>query len=258
MSRNPITRRRVLASLGAAGVVSLGGLTVLTEPSLAYQNSEQIESDGNDLLFEWVETYNGETIEGPGNRTGSPPEMRISFENVLPGDAGALGIKMTLDSPTDPDPSVDPYFAVDLHESSENGLTEAEQEAGDSSGGQGELQEYIDVKIWYDTGLDPIRTLGVSNNQQDFGEGLIDSDAEGTLGEVATNLPDSLPDGLETNSVDPNDGLRLDPTDTNCLTPDNEVIIAFGWEFADQPGINVTQGDAVTFDLIFGAADGCE
>ncbi len=265
MTGENLTRRNLLASLGAGSFATagagFGALTFATEPSLAHENAKETEQDGNDLLFEWVETYNGKTLEDLGNVTADPPGMRLSLGNVLPGDAGALGIKMTVQSDSSTtDPSVTPYFAFDLHETAENDLVDPEEDARDTTDDVGELQDYIDVKIWYDTGLMDIKQLGESNNEQDFGEDLItenvdgydDDDAEGTLAEVASALPDGA-------DLDEDDPLRLDPVDGDCLTPDDDegVIIAFGWEFSDDADINVTQTDSVSFDLLFRGEGGC-
>jgi len=254
MNEKKITRRRALAGLGASGFAAaglgFGGLTLATDPSLAHENSMETDVDGNDLLFEWVETYNGETIEGPGNVTADPAGMRLSLQNVLPGDAGALGIRMSLQSGQSSPLSVTPYFAFDLHETAENGINEPEEKAGDTTADEGELQEFIDVKIWYDEGLLNVQQLGESNNEQDFGENLIDPNAEGTLAEVA----DALPSSVDLETADP---LRLDPQDGTCLTTDNAVIIAFGWEFPSSANVNVTQSDSVSFDLLFRGEGGC-
>lgn len=262
MNEKKLTRRRALAGLGASGFAAaglgFGGLALATEPSLAYTHSMETEVDGNDLLFEWVETYNGDTLEeatGTAEAMADPPGMTISLEDVLPGDEGALGIRMTLQSASSSSPSVTPFFAFDLYGTDENDINNPEEKAGDTSAVEGELQEYIDVKLWYDTGLMDVQPLGAANLEKNSGEPLIDDpDAEGKLADVAAHFPNSL--DVDTDSST-DAGFPLDPQDGDCLTTDNAVIIAFRWAFPDSPGVNVTQSDSVSFDLHFGGEGGC-
>jgi len=110
----------------------------------------QVESDGNALLFEWAETDDGEVISRSDRATTTPTGLTISLDDVLPGDAGTLGIRLSLRGSEDSNPSVDPSFGFDLRETAENDRTEPGIEAGDPTANQGELQEDIDVNIRYE------------------------------------------------------------------------------------------------------------
>jgi hypothetical protein len=131
-------------------------------------------------------------------------------------------------------PPVDPRLSITLTETAENGYTEPEQVVGDSSPNRGELQDFLDAALWYDTGLANIDAFGADNGVRDIGEALVHEDADGTLATVAGAVDDvSLVPG-------------------GCLGADETVTVSFGWAFdADAAGINAAQGDSVTLDFVF-------
>lgn len=235
-----LTRRKLLVGLGAVGVSTAGGLAIATEPSRALDNTT---TDGDGLVLRWAATRNGD--DDPGSVTGTGSTFSYSVSNLLPGDSGTLTVELSL---TDGTPDSVPRFTFDLTGTDENGLTDPEREAGDNTANEGELQNYVDVKIFYDTGGLGVDMWGATNGEQDLGEGLIDPDAEGTLKEVAEALPDSGEEGVV---------LDADPTtsETDPLTDDNSVAVSFGWVFAGSGDINETQTDSVAFDLNFYAEE---
>ncbi|MCU4718192.1 hypothetical protein [Halapricum hydrolyticum] len=235
-----LTRRKLLAGLGAVGVSTAGGLAIATEPARALDHTA---TDGDGLVLDWAATRNGN--DDPGSVTDTGSAFRYSVSNLLPGDAGTLTVEMSL---TDGTPDSIPRLAFDLTGTEENDLTDPEREAGDDTPNEGELQNYLDVTLFYDTGTLGVDVWGATNGEQDLGEGLIDPDAEGTLAEVAEALPDRGEEGVL---------LDANPTtsETEPLTDENSVTISFGWVFAGPPEINVTQTDSVSFDLRFYAAE---
>lgn len=234
MNWEHLTRRNVLAGLGATGAASVGGLALFTEPAVAFQNSVTLStaSDGNggsDCRLEWVETYRG-VVQETGNAESGSNGPIVSLSNVLPGDYGSLCFELTVEGPED----VDPRFAFRLDEelTGENGITEPEEKAGDTTA-SGELQNMVDVAVWYDEGLAGLDPFGSRNCSRDVGESLVDPDAEGSIASVA--------DGLS-------DGISLTET---CLSDGESVRIALRWEFADDADVNRAQSDTVGFDLDF-------
>jgi hypothetical protein len=230
-----ITRRDVLAGIGATGLAALGALGVGTGDALVYTASAQMGSgDGFTLNADWRETYNGQVLEDTRANVSSDGAV-ISLNNVLPGDSGTFSFRFEVvpDSESD-SPSVEPRLSLNLTETAENGINEPEEKAGDGSPNTGELQDYVDVKLWYDEGLANYPVLGGGNATQDLGESLITDDdgAEGTLAEVSDAVDDV-------------------PLDRNgCLNTDETLTVTFGWEFPSGDGSeNVVQGDSVTFDL---------
>ncbi|AAB89610.1 TasA family protein [Archaeoglobus fulgidus] len=81
------------------------------------------------------------------------------LDDVKPGDSGEMTVSLHLYN----NPGY-LWFAVDVTEDDDNGLTEPEQEAGDTTDGAwyGELDEYIHVMIWRDDDCD---------NKYDFYDG---------------------------------------------------------------------------------------
>ncbi|MFC7133592.1 MULTISPECIES: hypothetical protein [Salinibaculum] len=229
MTRGGLTRRRVLASLGAAGLASVGGLALATKDAVVVAQTMDVQSDF-DLQADWRETYNGMAIEDTTDSSISETTEGpiISLRDVYPGDNGVLSFELS--EVSENEISVEPELGLSVTDRPENGHTEPEEEAGDTTA-PGELQEYLQVALWYDSGIGNIDLFGGQNGVQDIGEGLIDPDAEGTLAEVADAI----------------NGVSL-----GCLAPGESVTVSFGWAFeSDQENINVTQGDGVDFDFDF-------
>mgnify|MGYP006282312873 CR=1 FL=1 len=192
-----LSRRKVLAGLGAVGVASAGAGLGTT----AYFNDTETFEDNTltagqfDLLLDWQQTYTGpngleqisaypdsnedndqDTIPDFGEYLSDwvidneeydlraatdaykdeyfadlPDDFAgplIELDDVKPGDHGEVTFSAHLfDNPG--------YLRVggDLIENKENGQSEPEMEADETTGeDEGELADSIDVKFWYDDG----------------------------------------------------------------------------------------------------------
>jgi len=244
MDRDVLTRRRVLTGVGAAGVAAFAGLGAATRDSVRYTYASTHECDDATLTAEWRETYtrNGTTTllenttadadagENTGTENTADEPAIINLQNVLPEDRGTISVRITAES-FDGVNSVTPTLDLVLDEAAENELIDPEGEAGDSSENTGELQEFLDVKLWKDEGLLGVDALGADNIENDIGEPTI---AEGTLQEVTDTV-----DGESLGTIN-NEG--------------GDVSIAFRWGFTDESNINITQTDSVTFTFDVGCS----
>lgn len=225
MKNFDINRRRVLAGIGGTGLAAFAGLGLATRESLAYPDQMVMTSNSSFTLeADWRETYNGTVLENTlEDKTENEPAV-ISLGDIKPGDEGTFSFRLQLQ---EGDPDIEPpELSVNLESTAENGINEPERQAGDSSPNDGELEETLQVKLWYDDG-----PLGTNNATQGSMEDLIDQDADGTLEYVANNV----------------NGVPLDKNLTNgCFTTDDQVIVSFEWKFPESAG-NVTQSDSVTF-----------
>ncbi len=235
MDRPKLTRRRVLATVGALGA-AVGGTGLATEPSITYANTTTVQVESGTLEVEWRETYNGEVREDTRNGNFTSDGAVIEFDGILPGDAGTLSFRLTNISGEE----VDPELSLNLESAAENGINEPERKAGDTSTDgdpqgedfPGELQNKVQASLWEDTGIAGVSDIlgingfGADNLTQDLGEPNI---GDGTLKAVA-------------NSVN---NYSLGPLSS---APDGgQVSVAFRWEYADPADINITQGDSVKF-----------
>jgi len=233
MKPTSLTRRRLLAGAGATGLASVTGLSLLTDDALAYTHSATITGASEvSLQSDWRATHNDRVVSESGDGVETTDDgVTATVSNVLPGDTGALSFQVTPDSPDGETPSVQPQLTLELTETAENGRTEPERKAGDDTPDVGELQEHLQVEVWYDTGIMGVDAFGGDNGTQDLGEGLVHPDAEGSLAAVADALDEVAIGG--------------------CLDGDDSLAVTMGWEFpADQADQNVTQGDSVAFDVV--------
>lgn len=238
-----INRRRLLGTIAGSGIAAFAGLGYATGDSVQYTMASSHSCQDYTLNAEWRETYtrDGQTTllenttasteenTGTEDTVGSAPQ-NISLQNVLPGDRGTIGFRLTGEKrDASADDTVTPTLSLNLTGTAENGVTDPEREAGDE-GSPGELQEHINVKVWKDTGLLGLNQIGNNNMSLDPGEDVL---AEGTLEEVDNTL----------------NGERLGGID---VTNDESVSVTLRWEFADDRNVNVTQTDSVTFTLGIG------
>lgn len=231
MDKLNLTRRKMLSAVGVTGA-AIGGAGLITEPSVTYAETTQIEVGSATLEVDWRETYNGEVEEDTTDPnvvdSDGKNDRVIYLPNVLPGDVGTLSFRLRNVSSA----QVDPELSLNLVGTAENGITEPERKAGDESPDTGELQTHIDASLWEDTGILGIDGFGADNATQDLGEPNI---ADGTLKDVAKSV----------------DGYSLGPLSANG----GQVSVAFRWEFADTADINIAQGDSVGFRFELGTAN---
>jgi len=226
MDKLNLTRRKMLSAVGATGA-AVGGVGLITEPSVTYAETTTIEVESGTFEVEWRETYNGGVEEDTREDNYTENGRVINLENVLPGDVGTLSFRLTNISGSE----AEPQLSLNLAGAAENGLEDPEREAGDTSTDgnhpnedfPGELQNYLQTSLWNDNGLLGVDWFGSDNATEDFGEPNI---ADGTLKEVAGSVN--------------NESL-------GTLADGESTSVAFRWEFADAADVNITQGDSVAF-----------
>lgn len=230
-------RRKLLTAIGAVSLATVAGVGAgIKEPVRYTKASTETECEDFTLRAEWRETYtrDGETTlredstdENAGEETTSAEPSIIALDGVLPGDSGTVSVRLEVDADSESDSvDVEPEFKILLDGIAENGINEPEEKAGDTSEDAGELQEFLDVRVWKDNGLFGIDSLGADNLEPNLGEQDIDS---GTLEEVAVQADE--------------EGYRLGPIEDGETT-----TVTMTWEFdPDNGSVNVTQGDSVTF-----------
>ncbi|GAA0506246.1 hypothetical protein SAMN04488066_101145 [Halorubrum aquaticum] len=231
MTNAPISRRRLLAGLTGGSAAALAGVALSTGRSRAYTDTMPLRTEAIEgLVLDWRETYNGTVLEDStaGTATPTPSGSAIALGNVLPGDAGSLSVRLRIEtdgSGGSDAPAVEPELTFSLTDGAESTA----------------IREFLDVAVWYDTGLLDVDALGSDNADRDPGERLVHPDASGTFGEVAEAL---------------GDGVVLDASPNtpgaSCLGADGAVTVTFGWAFPpNREGINAAQGETIEFDLEF-------
>ncbi|MFW5920124.1 MAG: hypothetical protein ACOCSF_08070 [Halanaeroarchaeum sp.] len=231
MTHSSISRRRLLAAVSGSAVASVAGLALSTGRGRAYTNTMPLQTETVEgLVVDWRETYNGTTLEDTTTTAmPAPSGPAISLGNVLPGDAGSLSVRLRIEtagSGGDEAAAVEPRLSLS---------SDAESSP---------LLEFVDVTVFYDTGLLDIDALGSDNAERDPGEGLVHPGASGTFAEVA----DALEEGVTLDASPHTPG-------ADCLGSDGSVTVTFGWSFPpDQVGINDAQGETIEFDLEFDVA----
>ena len=234
-----INRRKLLAAIAGTSVATFAGLGYATDDAVRYTRASSHECGADDTLnADWRETYtrDGETtlFEDTTAGSGTEPDEPsiIQLGDILPGDRGTVSFKLEADrTSTNASNTVTPTLGLNLTETAENGINNPEREAGDTSENNGELQEYLQVKVWENTGILGFDALGADNLTQDLSEPTI---AEGTLEDVAGDL-----NGESLGEIDATSG-------------GDSVSVTLRWEFTDSGDINETQTDSVTFDLNIG------
>lgn len=242
-----LTRRKLLAlgggSVGALGVLSLVDRAAADQ--VEYNQTTFVEGEGPDLRVDWVEMYNGGVLESqsPPTSRGSSAQPLISLSNVMPGDSGRASFGLRTTAGPDTDESSDPVriqmrlrqLAIDT----ENGLTEPERKAGDTSPDEGELGEHLQTRVWYDSGIEVGDTplYGHCDGAFNAGDELI---VEGAFDAVA------LDPGAESWTT-----IDATPDGTGeCLQAGQALCVSLEWSLPDAVG-NRLQGDAVGFAVEF-------
>lgn len=229
-----LSRRKMLAALGGTGIAAFTGFVYTTDDSVRYTQASSHSCEDYTLNAEWRETYTSdggtsilEDTTDSNNGTETDDPAIIHLENILPGDRGTISFRLGAERTNDSASStVTPTLGVIINERAENGISDAEGEAGDQDN-TGELQDHLDVKLWNNNGILGLSSLGADDLDQDITEDTIE---EGTLEEVANNL----------------NGRELEQLNA---TSDDTTSVTLRWEFADSADVNVTQTDSVTFTL---------
>jgi hypothetical protein len=254
---SPLSRRKLLAGIGVAGLLAAGprlASAVNGEPPFTRYTYAQTAGQGPNLRVAWYERYNG-TLSEESNRFagGTPLENTsdafnasgdsgrfvdvtgtdavdagpvLSIPNAQPGDEGLLLVGLRAE-----DADARAWLRV-TSTFDENGIVEPERTDGDSSLDRSELQDYVDVELWYDTGRFGV---GGCNGLRDVTEEAVVS--AGTLDAVTGALAD---------------GVLLDfgLVDDVCIPEDSQRCLALRWRI-DAGVDNVIQSDSARLDVEF-------
>lgn len=216
-----LSRRKLLSAtsvVGGVGLVAGAGTRMLFSDRETFANNG-LRAGELELGITWTEYYNDEQVstmpaDGSGTYVDSH-EAAIDLTEVEPDDRGTL------------------IACVKLHDAgrgnvwlrvapvvfAENGITDIEEEAGDDTKDEGELQEYLDVALWRDENRE--------NGNQVEGDGVfVESSFQ--------SMTDTLQDG------------------TLLAENANEVCVGFRWRLPDEVD-PVVVSDSVTFTFEFAA-----
>jgi hypothetical protein len=281
-----LSRRKVLAALGTAGVASAGaglGTSAFFGDEESFQNNRLVAGE-LDLKVDWQQTYNGESVNAFPDEDGDGQQDQIRTRESIANEAG-----LPIDSPSVentfqaqfadvPDDHPRPLIELDdvkpgdsgsvlfsLHlfdtpgyiwmngqcETDENGLTEPEAEDPDEGRGV-ELARTVQVTLWYDDG-DGVPTAD---------ETVI---YEGSLENLQYMLCDGIPLHGDRSTTFPSvneiapvsgDGLRGELAANGggakraCFENSTTAYLGFSWELPVDHA-NEIQSDTNRFDLGF-------
>jgi len=238
MDERKLTRRKVLAGMGAVGLASAGSVVVddgqLFASHSSYTYATAVPDTGKDgresgaLKLQWRETYNGQPIEreaitSPTADSRTLPS--ISIPNALPGDSGTVQLRASVpQTERGRDPKVCVSLELRLLELDEGDQTEPERDAEVDQ----TLDEAVDITVWYDVGTFRTDTFFPCNGRRDAGEPVL---ASGTLSETAETLSPAAGESA---------------VNVECLTPDDALCLGLSWHLDEGVG-NAVQTDRTTF-----------
>lgn len=212
-SGSGLTRRRLLSAtafVGTTGALAGGGTEMFFSDAETFVNNSHLAGK-LDLGIAWEEYYNGDrvaSLPGPGFESYTDShEAAISLDRIEPDDQGTLVTCVQLY-----DGVGDIWLRIVPGRFAENGVTDDEAVAGDDPGSTtGELQNYLDVDLWYDTDQsngnvvegDSIGsgTLAEVTDQWRSG-GLIAENAESVCIGLRWELPDGVSPIVVSDSVE--------------------------------------------------------
>jgi len=230
----PLSRRRILAGLGAVGVsaagAGLGSVGYLTDrervPNVTVAGSL-------DIAVGYRSTYNGDVLdavpadgpkadcETPGLVDGDGVPV-VDLDDVKPGDCGTITAALHVCA----NPSR-LWLAVDLVDTAENEYRPEEVAAGDGTPDAGEIQDLVEVTVWIDADAD---------SETDPAERVV---YEGTLAGLATATAS---------------GVLLTADDDGPTCADGVVTVGIAWCLPlDGPDHNRAITDTAAFDCRFAA-----
>jgi hypothetical protein len=249
-----VTRRRLLAAgVGGLGSLALAGNALAEAERVEYAQRRRVDAasqpDGRsvDLLVDWKEWYNGSVRERQDAPTSRAPDAAplVTIPGVLPGDAGRVAFGLSLDAAQGQPPPMEIRMRVRETPASraENGRTEPEEVAGDDTAAVGELQDELELLVWYDTGIavSDVPLYGTCDAEFTLGDTKL---VEGTLAEVSVTDEDGPYRVLDaTPSI---------PDGRTCLRPGEGLCVGLEWTVPPDVG-NRIQTDSVEFAIEFGA-----
>jgi hypothetical protein len=243
MTTPHLTRRRLLAGLGATGLVAGGPFAVrsLAGDHRQYVRYTYAQADGNAsrLRVAWYATYRGAAVAGEGDPTSTDGYLpgatgpTVVVDGVLPGDWGTLVVGLLGEA----DYTV--WLRV-LVEERENGLTEPEAAAGDVTA-TGDLAGALAVTVFHDDGL---AGIGACNGVRD---GLAGDAEARVLGGSLDGLA-----GVDRYDGAPSTGLSLSFGGDGCLPAGSSRCVSLAWSLG---GDARTQTDAASVTVAFAAVE---
>ena len=255
---SPLSRRQLLAAIGGVGLLAAAPRVagaLREDPSFTRYTYAQSVDGGPNLRVAWYERYNGTVLEESNRFDGRTPLTNssesfnesadagafvdltgpdavstgpvLSIPNAHPGDEGLLLIGLRAE-----DADARAWLQVTAGEFAENSLVEPERADGDTTADTGELQDYVDVELWYDTGR---LGIGGCNGLRDFTEEA--AVGSGTLATVSANL---------------DTGVLLDfgIVEAACIPAGTQRCLGFRWSI-DPAVTNVIQSDSARLDIAF-------
>ena len=165
------------------------------------------------------------------------PAALSNVESTLADDSGVVVVGLLLT-----DRPGDVWFLPEAPPSGyrENGHIEPERMANDVTPDEGELQDELEIEVWYDDGL---LGFGGCDGTQNAGESTV-SDGRG-------DVAGALREGYERFALDSDtNGIRL----FDCLETGESRCIGVRWRLPEETG-NHVQTDGVDFSLRFAATE---
>ncbi|MEF8786345.1 MAG: choice-of-anchor W domain-containing protein [Haloarculaceae archaeon] len=238
-----LSRRKMLAGLGAVGLASTGaglGTSAYFSDREAFTNNT-LTAGSLDLRVVYDTSYDsGGAVENMadsamGTQDGEPAGMFYDLQDVKPGDSGH--VKFCFEIVDNPSYM---WACGDLTQS-ENGLTEPEAEVDDTPD-LGELAENIDARLVY-----------CEEDDEEIIEG--EEIASGTMVDIFAALATGVPfDGDGTAGLEPGE---QSPYDEEVVVEEGADFITgpcvcLFWEIPTSVG-NIIQSDSMTMDFEFHA-----
>ena len=226
----------------STGNTFTAGAVDLTIDNESYYNGEVNEGTS------WLQPANLDDGEGP---SGEGAYLFFDFDDVKPGDYGEDTISLHVNDN-------DSWLCVDvtLTSDDDNGLTEPEEEDGDTTDGvgEGELADAIDFMWWADDGDNVYESDETLLPAGPLGNLDVDQTVSVALADSTTNIWDG--EGpLEGGSV------RYigkawclgEMVATPVEAGDNDPLVDPGFTCDGAPVNNVTQTDSMSADIVFHA-----
>ncbi len=238
-----LSRRRVLAGLGAVGLASAGaglGTSAYFSDEESFEENTLTAGELDLAVQADIYEYQGAANDGGqafgGVQNGQAPIVSQQLDDVKPGDYSCGSFCFSI---VDNDGYI--WAGGELTGNDENGQPEPEQAVDSTTGaGDGELADAIEVTLFYaDPSFDPSEKGRPSDSEP---ENVV---FEGTLRETLAYLGTGVPLDADPDAVG-----RQAFTGTPAESFDEDVCLAFAWEVPTSVG-NEIQSDSVEFDLAF-------